>query len=609
MRSWIALALLSICADAAFGQATYLPVPVAFAQIAVGGDAAGVNYDTLIQIVNNNSAAVTGHLALFSDSGSALAVSFDGQAPQSTLDMTLQSGETRQIRLTLDGPVTSGSMQITYSPADPLTTVILQFRSQTTLLSEVGVDPAFSTLSATDFAAETDASLNTGIAIANPSPATAYVLARLWDPGTGSQFTSKILTLPANGHLAQFLTELFPDVLNVSQLRAKISLDSCSSPTCTFAGGAGFLATALRLNGNQFTTIPVAARPSGGNQVRILPQVAFGGPAGGLNMKTVLYLTTNVVSGVFGTADIFDNDGNPLPASADGAAPSSSIPFTVPGNRVSRIVLSGDQTLRSGWIRLTLSANVHLIASAVFQTFNGSDLASEASVLDSSPITNGLVYVKVTSGVANVGVAFANSGSDASTINIKLFDRSGFVNDSRDITIPPNGHLAQFVTELFPQLAAASDFDGALAIHSAAPFSALALRLSADKLATLPVAGDGMYRPSITGLRITNTQRNAPARVSFQIDVSDFDSDLATSESTSVAAIALIDFGSSGFDSGGIAIDGTGILSRANGTLSGVFQPPHVTGNVPSGTQFVLYIYIADSAGNASNVVFMSSRF
>src|SRR6185436_8409210 len=149
---------------------------------------------------------------------------------------------------------------------------------------------------------------------------------------------------------------------------------------CGAPGGNGFLATAIRLNGDQFTTIPVGQTPTvlSGEKIRILPQVAFGGPSAGLNMQTVLYLTTNVPTGVFGTADIFDNDGNPLAASANGAAPSSSITFTVAGNRVSRVVLSSNEALSSGWIRLTLSGSVHLIANAIFQTFSGPDLVSEA---------------------------------------------------------------------------------------------------------------------------------------------------------------------------------------------------------------------------------------
>jgi hypothetical protein len=605
----ISALILLLFANLAFGQISYSPVALAFPQIAIGGDPAGQNYVTVIQIVNNNSTSTTGHIALFSDSGSALSAQFDGQSPQSTLDVTLASGATRQIQLTTSDAITAGWMQITYTPSDALTTVILQFRSGTTLLSEVGVDPAFDTLAATDFAAETDTALNTGIALANPSTVAGFVLARLWDPTTGTQTTGQIITLPPNGHVSKLLTELFPSVLNISQIRAKVSFDSCSSSACTFAGGNGFLGTAIRLNGDQFTTIPVADRPSDGNQVRILPQVAFGGPASGLNMKTVLYLTTNVSTGVFGTADIFDNDGNPLSASADGAAPSASIAITVGGNQVRRIVLSGDATLRSGWIRLTLSGSVHLIANAVFQTFNGLNLASEASVLDSASITHGLIYVTVHRGAANVGVAFANAQSSPNTINLSLFNSAGFSAGTRSITLPANGHLAQFVTEIFPEVAAQNDFDGALSINSASSFSALALHLSSDKVATLPVADNGMYRPSIVGLRITKTQGTAPAQLNFEIDVKDFDKDLATSSSTSVSGEAFIDFGSSGYDLGPITLSGASLVDRESGTLTGTFQPPNVTGTIPSGIAAVFYLYVNDSAGNTSNVVSIPVRF
>src|SRR5262245_2493215 len=165
----ISALMLLLFANTAFGQIAYSPVALAFPQIAIGGDPAGQNYVTVIQIVNNNSTSTTGHIALFSDSGSALSAQFDGQSPQSTLDVTLASGATRQIQLTTTGDITAGWMQITYTPSDALTTVLLQFRAGTTLLSEVGVDPAFDPLAATDFAAETDTALNTGIALANPS--------------------------------------------------------------------------------------------------------------------------------------------------------------------------------------------------------------------------------------------------------------------------------------------------------------------------------------------------------------------------------------------------------------------------------------------------------
>ena len=95
------------------------------------------------------------------------------------------------------------------------------------------------------------------------------------------------------------------------------------------------------------------------------------------------------------------------------------------------------------------------------------------------------------------------------------------------ITVPPNGHVARFVTELFPQLASLTDFDGALSVSSGISFSTLALRSTSDKFATLPIAANGMYRPAITALRVPTTQRS-PAQINFQIDVIDYDSDLAT---------------------------------------------------------------------------------
>ena len=127
--------LFLLLADFAFGQGTSLPVAVRFPQIAVGGDAAGANYTALLQVVNNNSAATTGHLALYADAGTALSALFDGQGPQSSVDISLQPGQARQIQLTMNGPLTTGWMEISYSPSDASTTLILQSRSGTTLLS------------------------------------------------------------------------------------------------------------------------------------------------------------------------------------------------------------------------------------------------------------------------------------------------------------------------------------------------------------------------------------------------------------------------------------------------------------------------------------------
>jgi len=604
----IFLLLFLATAATSYGQVSFQSVILAFPQVAVGGDPGGPNYTTLIQMVNNNSVNVTGTLTLLSDSGTAMQASFDGASPQSMLQVTIGPSEFREIAVTLDGSLTVGWLAVSFSPSDALTSVILQYRSGATLLSEVGVDPAYSTILGTDFAIDTDTTLNTGVALANPSTAPVYVLARLWDPVTGDfSGGSTIIAIPGNGHIARFVTEIFPDALSIAKTRAKVSLDSCSSPSCAFAGGNGFIATAIRINGNQFTTVPVTQRVTSPETTRVLPQVAFGGDPGGMNFKTVLYLTTNVTTGIFGTAELFDNDGNPMAASVDGGARVTSFPFTVLGNRVTRIVLSGDETLQSGWLRLTLSAQAHLVANAVFQTFQGTSLTSEASVLETPSVQTGLLALRVQPGT-DIGVAVANPQLEANTVTFTLHDLAGSNVDTREVVLPPTGHLAQFVTELFPQLTEVSIFDGSLSIRSTAAMAPLALRLSSGKIATLPVVEDGFHRPSITSMGITRTVRS-PAEVDFSIDVTDVDADVAATGASSVTVTALIVFAGGFNDAAEVTVDGAAMINQATGKLTGSFRPPRVTGAVPANTQAVLYLQVYDSQGNLSNVVSTTFRF
>src|SRR5215831_11882422 len=107
MKKLLLLPLFLFFSAPVFAQVTFSPVTISFPHIDVGGDPAGLNYVTLIQAVNNNSADVNGHLTLFSDSGAPLSASFDGQPAASSLDFTLASGGTRQIQVSLNGAITS----------------------------------------------------------------------------------------------------------------------------------------------------------------------------------------------------------------------------------------------------------------------------------------------------------------------------------------------------------------------------------------------------------------------------------------------------------------------------------------------------------------------
>jgi hypothetical protein len=605
-----------------FAQVQYGSAVISFPHIDVGGDPAGLNYVTLVQLVNNNSADISGHLTLFSDSGAALSASFDGQPAVAALDFTIPSGATKQIQISLSGAITSGWIQVGFTPANAQTTVIIQYRAGTSVLSEVGVNEmdevdsnSCAWVCGTDFSGESDTAngLNTGIAIVNPNSTANGALVRLWDPNTGSQLGSTTLALAANAHVAKLLTELFPSVAGINLIRAQVSIDSCSTSACTAAGTGGFITTALRLNGSLFTTLPVVPRGTTTSVLRFLPHIAFGGDPNGVNFKTALYLTTPVTAGVTGVADIFDDNGNPIAASANGGTPSSHFAFTLLGSRVMKIVLSGDATLRAGWVQLTLPGNAALVVNAVFQTYTGATLASEASVLESPADTEALISVNVLSGVTNVGVALANPQATSNTISLTLYNQAGFVAQTQFVTLPPFGHLAQYVTTIFPQLASAPSFSGSLSIQSGMAFSAVALRQNGSNVvgfAALPVSDSVMFLPSVTNMQITSTNRTT-GQVNFTISVTDFSADVVTSTSTAVQAAVGVNYTSGanqGFDGYySLLLDGTSMVGAVSGSLSGTFQGQLT--NIPSGTAGSLYVAVEDSLGNFSNLIILPFKF
>src|SRR5262249_42922442 len=154
---------------------------------------------------------------------------------------------------------------------------IIQYRAGTSILTEVGVNEMDGLNSnscvwvcGTDFSAESDTAngLNTGIAIVNPNSTANGAMVRLWDPATGAPLGSATVPLAANAHVAKLLTELFPNVSGINLIPAQVSIDSCPTTACsTINGTAGFIATALRLNGSLFTTLPVVPRGATTNVV------------------------------------------------------------------------------------------------------------------------------------------------------------------------------------------------------------------------------------------------------------------------------------------------------------------------------------------------------
>ena len=213
MKKTALLLFVLFCAVPGFAQNSFIPTNVWFPHIDVGGDPNGLHYVTLVQASNNTSSFTTATLVVYSDAGTQLSASFDGQAAATSLTFNLDSGATRQIQVTLSGAITAGWIQITYNPAPAQTNVILQYLSGSSVLTEVGIPPFYDTgseMSSTYFPVETSANLNTGIAIANPNNSALNITFQLMNEA-GQVIDTTKRQLPPFQHIAFFLTELFPN--------------------------------------------------------------------------------------------------------------------------------------------------------------------------------------------------------------------------------------------------------------------------------------------------------------------------------------------------------------------------------------------------------------
>lgn len=606
----------------AFSQAGFKSQNVWFPNMDVGGDPNGLHYVTLVEVSNNTSSFLTGVLTVYSTAGTPMPVSFGGQAPATSLDFELDSGVVQEIQVSSTANITQGWIQITYTPNLPQTTVIVQYLGGSSILSEVGINPFINLMTntifgpATAFPVETSLSsdLNTGIAIANPNAA-QIVMVQLFSGGTVLATTT--IPLPQYGYTAKLLTDLFPNVSGISQITAEVGLTSCTTAACT-TGGPGLIATALRLNTatGLFTAVPVVPTPPYGAIARVIPHIAFGGSPAGINFQTVLYLTNPTGTALRGQIKLFDNNGNPIAATANGSAtPLSSFPFSVLGESVFKITLSGGSALQQGWLQLTQSdTTIPLILNALFQTYNGSTVISEANVLESSPFPDGLIYVHLAPGITNVGVALANPQSTPETITLTLYNQAGFTDSSFQytITLPSFGHLAQYVTDMFPQLAGTS-FDGTLSMQSASAFSPVALRQNGTSLvgfAALPVSNSVMFIPSITNVQIIGTTRSNGGTVTFTINVADYGPNLVSPAPPAVQAAEWVYYPNTNKQDGayGFQLDGSAMINVQTGTLTGQFQSDN-TNTIASGTPAVFYIDITDQLGNDSNVISIPFKF
>ncbi|MFI5173858.1 MAG: hypothetical protein ACHQKY_03305 [Terriglobia bacterium] len=347
------------------------------------------------------------------------------------------------------------------------------------LITEVGV-PASSLVSRTRLFVDLGTGLDTGVALVNPNDRAVSIHLDAKDP-TGLTVSQGTLNLGPRGHTALFVSQMG---LNLpANFLGTLTLSSCNL----------FAVTNLRnaTNGHGeliSTALPLADLnnpPAGANLV--FPQIVDGG---GLPTQILLMNPSTTTSSI-GTISLLGDSGSPL--SLDfGSGPQSLLNFSIPPDGMVKFSTTGLGTLRVGYAVVTPASGPLPIGSGIFTSKSSAGIASQAGVPDSPQTTSARLFVEVASSPLsrNTGVAVINRNSATATVNLNLMGLDG-TPFSGVLTIPPNGHVAKFITELIPSLPAS--FQGVLTLNSNVPISPLTLRLTKNQRAedifsTLPVA-------------------------------------------------------------------------------------------------------------------------
>ena len=307
--------------------------------------------------------------------------------------------------------------------------------------------------------------METGLAIANPGSSPAVVTFHFTD-AAGADFGSGSTTVEAGAAIGVFLDQ------------TPFNGGAAIQGTFSFSSSVPVGATALRGFTNErseflLTTLPVVDTSAAtGTSPLSLSQFADGG-----GWRTQVILVNPTDNPLTGTIQ-FLGDGSatvaasPVTLTANGQA-ASSFAYTIPRQSSFKLATSGTpSTTSSGSVRVTPTGNtVAPSALLVFSYKPGAVTVSEAGV----PAIQGSafrMYAEVNNaampGPIETGVAVANLGSTAGTVNFELFklDGSAAGIPSTSLTLAANGHLAKFVQELFPALPL--PFQGILRISSAA---------------------------------------------------------------------------------------------------------------------------------------------
>ena len=317
--------------------------------------------------------------------------------------------------------------------------------------------------------------INTGLAVSNMEdhPGRLILLLRNLQGQEVAGGAKTITGVPASGHLALFINELFPEAVK-GDFQGTLTVESV---------GGRVVATVLELGPNpgEFTTLPVIPLP----ESRAATDLHFAqfGSGQGFRSDTVL-VNPRADRSVSGTLSFSDDRGDPMAVGLAGAGSQSSQPFTIPPLGALTIATNGSGALSVGSARATADGP---LGGVVRFTIPGRGIAGVGA---SSPMNHFLIPVRRTAGGLSTGIALRNTGNSTIKVDLTIRDRVGAPGTQVTIDgIAARGHRALLLEELFPEVAG-TEFEGSVSVRvtgGMAAATALELGQRTGEFTTLPV--------------------------------------------------------------------------------------------------------------------------
>jgi sugar lactone lactonase YvrE len=395
-------------------------------------------------------------------------------------------------------PLTVGYAKVNPDPGAqaPSGLAIIDFRENNVLVSEAGV-PASGLITSGRIYAEINSTVNTGIAIANPTNQPATISFFFTD--SSGDFGRNATTIPPNGQIARFLNQ--PPFSGPSSLTGAF----------TFSSSIPVSVVALRGRTNErseflLTTLPVADLSAAASTgVLVFPHFAAGG---GWTTQIVLVNSTDAT--LTGGLEFRDPSGQVTTASNPfntnltySISPRSS--FKMQTAAVSSPVLTGS-------VRIIPTGNTSTPAGlAIFSFQNRGVTVSEAGVPAAAPGSAFRVFAEsfgdfdyAASGSTRTGLAIANTSAQATSVIVEVKGLDGSTGLIGTLSIPGNGQTALFLNQIPGIQSLLTPFRGMLQLTSFAPVTVVGLRARYnernDLLITTTPPGNENLPPPASGL-------------------------------------------------------------------------------------------------------------